>query len=457
MKGLPGNLAVILLCVCALSNGAAQEEDSVALNNAGISLLNEGDPEEAVAVLERALALDPSDGGVASNLAVAAMRSAERLLAAGDIEGASRRADSVLNLSADDAGISEKLAYTYNLIANAYNNRKDYASAAAILETALTLEPRNSVLRSNIGMALYHAMRREEALSEFRSILYGDPGNTLARKMCGVILYDMGEMRQALEELSYTSRMDPEDREVAELLGKVRREYDVEKDFGVDRYQHFTVSVDGDAGSSAGSEVIDALEGAYTSVGRALNYFPDEKIAVVIYPGRQFHEILNKHRNVGGIYDGKIRVPVGGLERETDREQLRRILTHEYAHVVVHFIAKNNCPLWLNEGIAEYESREWDGGLAEQLRDAAARGSLVPLASLSSALKDYGSARVSLAYLESFSLVRFIADTYGVHSLRRLLDGLGERELAEKVVRDVLFIDMGQLEAEWLRSLGIDS
>jgi len=448
---------IFLLFVFSPSFAVAQEEDPVILNNLGVKLLGEGKPEEAVSVLERARAYDPAGGKIASNLAGAYMRMAERTLKEGNAGGAARWADNVLNLGIDDAGVLESLARTYNLIANAYNDGKDYSNAASILETALTIEPGNSVLRSNLGMALYHDTRREEALREFRSIMYDDPKNTLARRMCGLILYDMGEMKQALEELRYAAAADPHDSETVKLLRKVEKEYAVEKDFGVDRYQHFTVSIDGGADLSVGSEVIDALESAYGSVGRDLNYFPDEKIAVVIYPGRQFHDLLNKHKNVGGIYDGKIRVPVGGLEKEAHREQLRRILAHEYAHVVVHFLTNNNCPLWLNEGIAEYESRTWEDGFYDVLGSAASNGTFVPLDKLSSALKAYGSNRVSLAYLESFSLVRYMAQTYGVYSLRRILDCLYRREPVEKAVRETLFVEMDQLERDWMRSLGIDS
>ena len=454
-RGLAAAFAVISIIFPSFAFG--QEDEPVLLNNLGVKLLGEGKPEDAVSVLERARALDRADAKITSNLAIAYMGTAERALEGGDIAGAALWTDNVLNLGIKDEAIMKKLAYTYNLIADAHNNKKDYSNAASILETALTIEPGNTILRSNLGMALYHDTRREEALREFRSILYDDPKNTLARRMCGLILYDMGEMKQALEELRYAAAADPHDSETVKLLRKVEKEYAVEKDFGVDRYQHFTVSIDGGADLSVGSEVIDALESAYRSVGRDLNYFPDEKIAVVIYPGRQFHELLNKHRNVGGIYDGKIRVPVGGLEKEAHREQLRRILAHEYAHVVVHFLTNNNCPLWLNEGIAEYESRTWEDGFYDVLGSAASNGTFVPLDKLSSALKAYGSNRVSLAYLESFSLVRYMAQTYGVYSLRSILDCLYRREPVEKAVRETLFVEMDQLERDWMRSLGIDS
>ena len=53
------------------------------------------------------------------------------------------------------------------------------------------------------------------------------------------------------------------------------------------------------------------------TVGRGLSYYPDHEIQVILYSGQQFQEVTDAPGWSGGIYDGKIRIPIGGIEQET--------------------------------------------------------------------------------------------------------------------------------------------
>lgn len=444
-------LGAVLFCSpAALPAAGAPREEAVRLNNEGVSLLNRGERSAAVARFSAARRILPSDPAIARNLAAACIEQAQACTARGDLDAAVHWLDQASAAGAKDPAIANNLAAGYNDAALALMRRGKYGDAVPLLGTATELKPSSAALRSNLAAALYRDNRREEALAEFRRLLDRDPDNAAARKMVGLILYWKGQMRDALAELSASLRLNPSDAETAALVKKIEREYEVEKEFEVDQQADFTVSFDGARDYRSARAVLDALEEARQKVGAELFFYPREKIAVVIYTGRQFRDLLDASRGVGGLYDGKIRVPVGGLDTERDRERLRRVLTHEYAHGVVHFLTHNRCPLWLNEGIAEYLSEGWDGSKEPMLRGAMERGTLIPLANLSAAI---GGGSAALAYAESLSVVATIVDRSGAYTLRRILDFIDAGDDLDAALRKSIALDLAGLEESWLGAL----
>lgn len=447
----------LILCLALLlapaQRGGAQTGRSLELNNEGVEFLGRGEIETAIARLEAAHRIARENKSITMNLASAYIRQAGELTAKGELSQAVHWLDEATSLSLRDERIKNNIAAGYNDIAAVHSRAGRYAEAISLLTTAVNLMPGSTVLRANLGMALYRDNRRAEALDEFRNLASSEPDNALARKMYGMLLYWKGNTREALEELKAAARLAPSDGEVGELVAKIEREYSVEKEFDVDSHVHFTISFDAKKDYRIGKAVLDALEDAWSRVGSDLNFYPREKVAVVVYTGRQFRELLNKSKNVGGMYDGKIRVPVGGLDAERDKEALKRVLTHEYAHAVIHFLTHNRCPLWLNEGIAEYVSESWDQRKAEQLLAAKSSATLIPLKELSAALKNSSSPKVGLAYCEALSLVRFVAGRYGVYNLRRILDNIDAGDDIDGALTKAISLNAEGIEKEWLRSL----
>ena len=444
---------LLALTIAFVAAACAQGNDALSINNEGVECLNKGELQKAIATLEAARRIDPKSSTIAVNLGSTYLRQAEELIGRGELKDAVHWLDQAISLRAGDEALKNNLAAAYNDVANVHMRGGRYSEAISLLETAVSLKPGSAVLRCNLGIALYNDNRREEALVEFRGALSSDPDNPLARKMCGLILYWKGQMQEALNELKTAARLSPSDAEVQSVLQKIEREYSVEKEFDVDSQVNFTVSFDGKKDYRVGRAVVDALEEARGKVGSDLNFYPREKIAVVIYAGGQFHDLLDKPKNVGGVYDGKIRVPVGGLDTDRDRDMLRRVLRHEYAHGAVHFLTHNRCPLWLNEGIAEYESEVGDKNKEAQISEALRKGSFIPLKELSAVLKNTSSAQIGLAYCEALSVVKFIADRYGVYNLRRILDSIDTGDDSDKMLQKAISQDMKGLEEDWKKSL----
>ena len=159
-----------------------------------------------------------------------------------------------------------------------------------------------------------------------------------------------------------------------------------------------------------------------------------------LFPTRAFREVTQSPDWVGGLYDGKIRVPLGGLESLTRRA--KQVLSHELTHAVIHSKSRGNCPRWLHEGLAQRAENkrltpERRREIAEQLagRDAS----------------DWDEERFS--YPMALSLTRYLESRWGFDTLVSLLDLLGEGEELDSALRRFYGEDYAAICRRWKREL----
>ena len=302
--------------------------------------------------------------------------------------------------------------------------QKRYEEAAAQFEYAEELfpdDPQAAFLRGNAAYQLkqYNLARTE--LEKARN-LGGDNADVLF--FLGKVFYDTEDVRGAVELWELALQKDPENKTLQELLAKAKRELSVDAGMGKGQSSRFILSYDSGIKSDAADKVLDVLEDAYNRVGRDFGTYPESRVPVILYTGKDYREITGSPGWSGGQYDGKIRLPVGGMTEVTP--VVRSVLFHEYTHVVVRELTRGNCPVWLNEGLAEIEGRkEFDPPLAA-LNKASAGGTLLPFSSLTGSFASLQGKSVDLAYQQSYSLVRYMISAYGWHTMKELLTTLGE-------------------------------
>lgn len=101
------------------------------------------------------------------------------------------------------------------------------------------------------------------------------------------------------------------------------------------------------------SRISSIADEAYISLGRFFGWYPEEVVQILLYYGTDYNNFTSLPPWSQGGYDGKIRLMI---RKNLFQNQLREIIFHEYTHLVIHGITKGNCPLWLNEAIAQYFS-----------------------------------------------------------------------------------------------------
>ena len=135
-------------------------------------------------------------------------------------------------------------------------------------------------------------------------------------------------------------------------LDRVGRELSAEGGFGRDVSRHFTIQYDGPVPREVARTALLLLEEAYDRLWRDFGRSPQHDMPVILYTRGLFDEITRSPAWVGGTYDGKIRVPVGGLQTESDARRLEPILAHELTHAFIRANVPGRLPLWFEEGLA---------------------------------------------------------------------------------------------------------
>jgi hypothetical protein len=143
----------------------------------------------------------------------------------------------------------------------------------------------------------------------------------------------------------------------------------------------------------------------------------------------------------------------------SDLEWGRDAIVHELTHVLVGhltFSCLGDVPTWLNEGLAVYSEGELDAASREQLDDAIKDDSLLTIRSLSSGFSEV-SDKAYLSYSESYSITKFLVETYGQDKMTALLTGLRDGLTIDEALQQIYGFSMDGLEEAWRGAIGAPS
>lgn len=134
-----------------------------------------------------------------------------------------------------------------------------------------------------------------------------------------------------------------------------------------------------------------------------------------------------------------------------------RTVAHELAHLVVAAFGRSciggSRPTWLNEGLAMLAEGEPDSRTQTDLEEALAENSFTPLRSLNGAFPAHNS-DASLAYSQSYSVTRYLLETYGQAALQELLLTLAAGEGYDDALFQVYGFNTDELETRWRAAIG---
>lgn len=367
-----------------------------------------------------------------------------------DYSGALEVLHSLEKTLSNPAQISNMLAVAY--LGQGYQQLAagEFQSARDSFRAGRSYNDEDVRLWQGEAITLYRQGKYPEAVSLLDQALGIDQQNPDVYLLLGKALYAGGRMAEAVDALQKSAEYGGGD-EVAGLLDKVRREWQIEEDMQIEYRGHFQLSfVDGEHASDLAADILETLEEAYVEVGSDLAYYPDVRVPVLLYSHRDYADVTQSPDWAGAVYDGKIRLPLAGMRAMT--KQLSAILYHEYTHVLVHFMAGRNVPVWLNEGLAELSGRRIDPVQRFDLTVAVESGQLFDWHDLAKPFSGLQGDRVPLAYEQSYSLVDFMVDNYGWHNMAELLESLGKQQEWLAAVADVYReygLDWPAIKNEW--------
>jgi tetratricopeptide (TPR) repeat protein len=405
----PWLFCAVLLLIAPTALAQSKREEGLAFNEQGVKAFGEGDPIEALRLFLKARELIPEDATVRRNTARCMIELGDRELKAGRHERAARY----------------------------------YHDAGGGV-------PGDPVARLREARALYRALRDRDALAILKALVRDVPKNAKARELIGLVLYRLGKNALAIEHWEQALALDPKNEALAERIARTRREESVEKELYVDlSAAHFAIKYDGSSDRRVGQQVAAVLEEAYQRVGGLLGRYPQAEVSVVVYPAKTFRATTGAHKWVAGLFDGKIRVPAGGLA-EAPADEVRRVLTHEYAHALVRAVGGPKVPVWLHEGFAQVAT----GRSRAAARRHCVRATAPALRSLvGSFARQADAGAVRVLYAAACDFVHSLLAQGGAPGLAELLESLARKEPLDQALRRIYAQDLAELYAGWLATL----
>ncbi len=305
----------------------------------------------------------------------------------------------------------------------------------------------------NDGVKFFEKNEFDLAREALNQSLALEPRNAMALELLG----EIENLQQNFEKAEYyykQSYLIHSSVRLRQKIEKIQKEHVVEKDLDTYDEEHFIIKYRKGEQGYEGYLLRDLLRDAYRQISQDFSYYFNHKTTVLFYSGTEFHDVTGQAAWVGGLYDGKIRLPP--YRQGFNELSLRAATTHEMTHAFVTALSGGRAPAWIQEGLAQYEQNQVETVNTLVFDTAVRINTLLPLDRLLSEdlkMDKMDPLEVSLFYQQAYRLVRYMVERYQMYRVKEMLVKFKEGKPAEQAIEESLGISFAQLEKEWLASL----
>ncbi len=218
--------------------------------------------------------------------------------------------------------------------------------------------------------------------------------------------------------------------------------------------EHFNIYFT-EGGQGIAEFAAEVAEQSYASLKKDFRYELTDRITIIVHNshndfGQTNVDLSPPDEAVGGFtefFKNRVVVPYDG-----EWERLRHVIHHELTHAVmlqmvygsgvqsiITGLTRLQLPLWLVEGLAEFESRGWDFESDMYMRDAAINGYLPEIEMLGG----------FMAYKGGQSVLLFIGERYGRQKIGELLGKIKVSKSVERGFRQAVGVNVKDLSRRW--------
>jgi len=320
--------------------------------------------------------------------------------------------------------------------------RRDYELAASHYLALLQDQPELYAARVGYAVSQIRLEHDGVALSTVLEGLSQDPERPELHILLGQLRYREDRLDDALRAFRRAFELAPTD-ELRDLVLKLEREIEASRYHDFSASSHFNLHYDGSLDLELAHAMLDYLEEQYWVVSEALRHSPPQPITVQLFPEREFRAVTEAPEWAGGLYDGKIRLPLGGLSRLTP--DVKRVLVHELTHAVLHSKSRGSAPRWLQEGLAQMAEGK-----------SLLRADLERLAEELGAVPEDRWGELEFSYPRALALTQYLAARSGYDSLVDVAERLGRGAEIEQALREVYGQGYAEIARAWGRELERD-
>lgn len=343
------------------------------------------------------------------------------------------------------------LARSFTELGKEQIEKKDFTGALENFKKAYAMVKDRQTIQ-NLATVYFQLKDDWNAELLFHELLKIDPKSTTALNYLGEIAWRKENLDEAVEfwQNSLRIRQDPL---ISEKLDRLKRERRASSSYENSESRHFIMRYDGGkADPFLVNEISDFLEETYQTLSLKLDAFPSTPFVVILYPQEKFQAITDAPLWSGGINDGKIKLPVKGVKSLND--EIKGVLVHELTHSFVNFKTGGNCPVWLQEGLAQHmEGKQTSGEANQVLSMLASEGQLPRIEQLNGSFMGAPVQVAQVLYVQSLSFTSFLLERLPFYHLNSLLDELGKGNLLEDAFLSAYLLPLSRLESEWRQTL----
>jgi len=180
-------------------------------------------------------------------------------------------------------------------------------------------------------------------------------------------------------------------------------------------------------------------------------------IDIYVYPNYTDMQdaILYEPSWTGGQAYSDFGIVIMGLSG-SDTTWDQNTIIHELTHILVGqstFSCIGTLPGWIEEGLAMFSEGQLDSSMRSQFDDAIKNDSLISIRSLNGGFSELPD-KANLSYSQSYSIIRFLIDTYGQEKMSQLLVAIKEAKPIDDALREVYGYDTEGLEDDWRKAIG---
>src|SRR3989475_1757029 len=316
--------------------------------------------------------------------------------------------------------------------------------ALLLFRQGLADAPESTTLLKGLGLAAVHAGRPDDAFVPLERAVRAefDPE---VRVLLAHLYDSRDDPARAIAHLRAVLEREPDNAGALRLLEKVERERRAESGFHRDVTPRFVLKYRRAPGTEARRTILGLLEVAADRVDRALRWEPRERLTVVLYERGQFQDVTRVHGWATGLFDGKIRLPIGPALPPA--AQVEPLIVHEYAHAAIHHLSRGRAPPWLQEGLAPAV----EGAAVDPMLRVPGT---VTLAGIEALVADPDPLRARTGYDLALSIVRDLLDRGGTETMRALLVRLAAGDTLDDATLRVYGLRLAEIESQWHRLLG---
>ena len=419
-------MTVLVPLPCVLP---AESENLTGLVKKGELLMAQGAYSAAIAVLENVLKQDPENVQALNQLLESYNRYSQHLIE-------QKRFDQVPTYIEKLEQTIQKLdaiplpEFTTAELAIRSRVRREMATAKSFLLDAKHVRTEDLVAlntgREYYNEAVKHFRNHDYKLAEetlLESVKY-DQTNPYAYELLGRI----ASLRQNLEAAEHFYRkafaLNPDPR-LRESFERIVQEKNIDQTQQQYADEHFIIRYRRKE-EWEGAQIRAYLRDAYRTISQAFGSYPKSKIPVILYDREEFQSLnADVPHWLVAMFDGKIRLPV--YAQNASEVDVKRLVHHELAHAFILNLSKMKCPIWLNEGIAQYFEDQVRPIPMHTLERAVQQNKLIEADDL--LFKEFynlpSHEQVSLYYLQSFSITKELIGRYQLFRLKKLLIEIG--------------------------------